>query len=179
MENALFRKGTSGNVDLIASFRLSSFRTTSLSFLVKNEQGLKFSEPFLVENDKQFLAKLRLLNPEELKEKAHLTFVLGYSDAASEFSKDVQFETGNFEKKISFFAFSISAFFKAFFLGLKFFFLTPIFAMFLLMLYQSAAAPRKTFEKSISFYDGMKKIFLIAFVTVWGVLCIRGVFPVF
>ena len=179
LENAYFRKEKTGEVDLIASFHLPALRRSKIFFLVRNEQGLNFSEPFLMEDDRTFLAKIRLLNPEKLKDKANLTFDIGYSDAASEFNKEVRIETKTFEPSVSFFSFSLLNFFKSFLQGLKVFILTPVFALFLLMLSQLVSAPEKTFDKSFSFCVGLSKAFLSGFLLVWAVVCLAGFFPVF
>lgn len=164
-----FFKEEDGKVDLFLVFDMPAFGGKSPSVLVKNEQGLLFSKPFVSWDGDDMLIKIRLLNPEKPDKEARLTINVGYSGRASEFTVTVKPEQMPEKTFLSVFSFSISDSLLAFLNGIKFLFLTPVFAAFLMLGYQAAFVDRKTPEKTVSFYNGLGNMTYF-----WCVVCLIG-----
>lgn len=176
LKKAFLKKETTGDVALVAFFKLPFFPPSEVTYLIKNEQGLRFSSPLLFRSGRDMVIRSQILNPERLKEKATVTFETGYSNVASEFKTDVSIETDAFSNGISFLSFSLFDFIGAFLLGLKFFLLTPVLFAFLLLIHQTLVIPVRTTEKTYEFAEGLYKAFLpagIAFIVFFGV---NGIF---
>ena len=159
LKDAFFKKENNGDIYFVAYLKLPMFVPTEVSSILKNEQGLHFADPLLIKDRREFLVKARLLNPEQLKEKATVTLAIQYPNSAAEFEITAVLKHSLFESNISLFSFSAKDFIKTFFMGIKFFALTPVFWAFIIFLYQMFAVSRKTEEKTLFFYDGLKKAF--------------------
>lgn len=154
IKKAFFKKD-GGDVDLLVSLKMPFFGSGEPSVIVKNSSGLLFSEPFMTMDGKKALFKIRVLNPEMLKEEVPLTFQLSYANKYAEFEKTVGFEKSIF----SFLKFSIVDLFVAFLLGIKFLIFTPLLAVFLMFIYQLMFIADKSSEKTVDFFNGLGKSF--------------------
>ena len=181
LKKAFFKKEENGDVNLFIVLKMSLFSSKKPDVLLKNEQGLFFSEPFINWNGDNMVIKSRLLNPDQLKDTAELTIDVGYPGRASEFKTQVRFDHSSF-RLFSVFSFSILNFLSAFFSGIKFLFLTPVLTAFLMLGYQATLAQRKSPEKTVSFYNGLGKMFyfwcavLVVLGLVWSYILPSGVF---
>lgn len=163
LKEAFFKKDKTGRVNFVASLKLPFFSYPEISLLIRNEQGLHFEKPFLSKKGKEILVDALLLNPQELKESANITLDAVFPNAGAEFNLMVPIKKASENKNFSFFSFSIFDFISSFFMGLKFFVLTPLLTAFLMLLNQAMLVHGKHVEKTLSFYDGMTKMFFIWF----------------
>lgn len=159
LKKAFFKKEKNGEVNLFIILDIPVFGGKNPAVLVKNEQGLSFSEPFISWDGSDMLLKIRLLNPEKLQKEARLTIDVGYPGRASEFTVPVKLEQMPEKPFLSVFSFSIIDSLLAFLSGIKFLFFTPVLTAFLMLGYQAAIIDRKTPEKTVSFYNGLGNIF--------------------
>lgn len=171
MEKAVFEKSENGNVDLSISMKVPRMSSPNLVVLIKNDQGLNFSEPMLLKDGKTILIKAALLNPKDLKDSSNVILDVIFPYSGAEFNITPSIENKKIKKGVSFLAFSLTDFFKSFLLGIKFFLFTPIFTAFLIFLNQAMFVSRKTDDKTQSFYDGMTNAFYVLigmfFVVFW------------
>lgn len=158
LKKAFFKKDENEDVNLFIILKMSLFSVKEPNVLIQNEQGLLFSEPFINWDGDNMILKSRLLNPDQLKDAAELTINIGYPGRASKFKTQVKWDSSSFHL-FSIFSFSILDFLSAFFLGIKFLFLTPVLTAFLMLGYQATLADRKSPEKTVSFYNGLGKMF--------------------
>lgn len=167
LKKAFFKKEKNGEANLFIILDIPVFGGKNPAVLVKNEQGLSFSEPFIFWDGSDMLLKIRLLNPEKLQKEARLTIDVGYPGRASEFTVPVKLEQMPEKPFLSVFSFSIIDSLLAFLSGVKFLFFTPVLTALLMLGYQAAIVDRKTPEKTVSFYDGLGNIFYF-----WCVICL-------
>lgn len=159
LKQAFFKKEKNGEIDLFVILKTSLFSDKKPNILIKNEQGLVFSEAFVNWDGDNMILKSRLLTPDQLKDEAELTMDIGYPGRASEFKMRVKLEQSLFRPFLSVFSFSLLDFLWAFFLGIKFLFLTPVLTAFLMLGYQATLADKKSPEKTVSFYNGLGNMF--------------------
>ncbi len=164
LENTFFKKEPSGDVNLFVTLKSSFFNKNDPSVILKNEQGLRFSDPFISSDSNNILLKFRLLNPEVLKNKAELMLDMAYPGNAYRFFLQPSFEDKEMKPFVSFFSFSLFDFVFSFLYGIKFLFLTPLLTAFLMLFYQAAIIARKSPEKTVSFFDGLGSVFYFWFV---------------
>ena len=109
MKKAFFKKEKNGEANLFIILDIPVFGGKNPAVLVKNEQGLSFSEPFIFWYGSDMLLKIRLLNPEKLQKEARLTLDVGYPGRASEFTVPVKLEQMPEKPFLSVFSFSLSS----------------------------------------------------------------------
>ena len=182
LKDTFFKKEKNGEVNLFVVLELPFLGGKKPDILIKNTQGLKFSNPFVSWDAKDMLLKFRLLNPEKLQEKAEMILDIGYPGRASEFKLSAKVEEQPPKPFLSFFSFSIIDFFVAFLSGIKFLFLTPVLTAFLMLGYQAAFADKKSPERTVSFYNGLGNMFYfwcligVLFVLLWSYAVPSGIF---
>lgn len=159
LKKAFFEKDDEGKINLLAALELPVVADKNPEIIIKNKEGLLFSEAFVSWDGGDMLLKSRLLNPEKFQGKADITIGVGYTGRASEFTVPVKLEKRSILSSFSVFSFSIVDFLFAFVSGVKFLFLTPVFLAFLMLGYQAAVVDRKTPAKTVSFYNGLGNMF--------------------
>lgn len=159
LQKAYFKKDKSGEIDLFIRLKIPSFGVgDNQTVVLKNAQGLRMSDPFVTRESGKLFLKFRVLNPQVFKGGADFVLDVAYPARAAELNVRADLETsaGLF---FSNFSFSPVAFTAAFFHGIKFLVFSPMFAAFLLLFYQAACAVGKSPEKTVSFYNGLGKMF--------------------
>lgn len=179
LKNIAFQKSEDGDVDLIISLKLPAFEENGMNFLIKNEQGLRFSSPFLIEDRKNLIIKAKVLNPEQLKETADIILDVSYPHSGKRFNVKASFDDRMTGKTLSFLSFSLLDLFKSFFLGLQMFIFTPVLTAYLILLYQSAVSREKRYYKSVEMYDGIVRAFMLCGVLLIAGFGCRAFFPAF
>mgnify|MGYP002600212468 CR=1 FL=1 len=167
LKKAFFKKEKNGEVNLFIILDIPVFGGKNPAVLVKNGQGLSFSEPFISWDGSDMLLKIRLLKPEKLQKEARLTIDIGYPGRASEFTVTARLEQMPEKPFLSVFSFSIIDSLLAFLSGVKFLFFTPVLTALLMLGYQAAIVDRKTPEKTVSFYNGLGNMFYF-----WCAICL-------
>ena len=138
LQEIAFEKGKEGKTILVFSLKMPSLFSSNPTILIKNDDGLLFSEPFFIRESGIFYIKARLLNPEALKEdKAEITIHTAYPGGAAEFKTIAKIKEKKADNGLSVFSFSLSDFFLSFLLGMKFLVLTPVLSVFLFLLSQT------------------------------------------
>ena len=159
LKNIYFDRIDEKQVDLLADFEIAWYFNTKASFIIKNEEGVLFSDPFVIQDGNDLHLKVRVLNPEALQENLNVVIDVEYAGKSAEFKKNVSFERPILTKFFSLFSFSILDFIVAFLSGIKFILLTPVLTALLLLGTQAAIINRKTSSKTLSFYYGLGKMF--------------------
>ncbi len=120
---------------------------------IANTEGLLFDSPFVGKDNGVFFYRVRLKNPEQLKGKKEVALTLTFYNAvkADEFS--VKVKTKN--KFLNSTATTFSGCVDAFFSGISFILLTPLFSALLLLVYALIAAPNRSVRRADFFFDGL------------------------
>ncbi len=173
LKKAFFEKDENGEINLFATIDIPAVGAKDPTVIIKNKQGLFFSDAFISWDGDDMLLKFRLLNPEKFQGEANVTIDIGYTGRASEFTTSVKLENAWKSSSFSFFSFSILDCLLAFLLGVKFLFLTPVLSAFLMLGYQAAIVDRKTSAKTIAFYNGLGNMFYFwcAVYLICGLIC--------
>ena len=159
LKNMYLDKSDNNQVDLLADFEIAWYFNAKASFIIKNEEGILFSDPFVVQDGNDLHLKVRILNPEALQKNLNVVIDVEYAGKSAEFKKNVSFERPILTKFFALFRFSILDFIVAFLSGVKFILLTPVLTALLLLGTQAAIISRKTASKTLSFYYGLGKMF--------------------
>lgn len=159
LQKAYFKQDKSGEIDLFIRLKIPSFGIgDNQTVVLKNAQGLRMSDPFVTRESGKLFLKFRVLNPQAFKGGADFVLDVAYPARAAKLNVHADLETsaGVFFSSLSFSPF---AFLAAFFYGVRFLVFSPMFAAFLLLFYQAACAVGKSPEKTVSFYNGLGKMF--------------------
>lgn len=156
LKRAYFKKSKSGGADLYVVLK-PAFYVTDPVIHVKNQQGVKFGDPFVLKKGGETVLKMRVLSPIEPDAVVKLTIDVGYAGGAIEFESEAGFTDLSFGRVVSVFSFSVIDFLFSVLAGLKFLFLTPLLTAFLIFGTQVVFAVRKSADKSLDFYSGLGK----------------------
>ena len=161
LKKAVFEKSGKSNIDLSVALQmpfLSSFKT---KVLIKNEQNLHFSTPFLMREGRNLFIMAHLLNPDQLKDPSNVTVGITAPGLGTEFSIKAPVKQKTFGNLRHIFSFSILDFGSSFITGIKFFILTPVLMVFFLFVYQLMIIQRQSNERASLFYKGLMKAFFV------------------
>lgn len=178
LQKAYLKKDKSGEIDLFIRLKIPSFGIgDNQTVVLKNTQGLRMSDPFVTRDGGKLFLKFRVLNPQALKDGADFVLDVAYPARAAELNVHADMETSA-ELFFSNISFSPLAFLTAFFYGIRFMVFSPMFAAFLLLFYQAACDIGKSPKKTVSFYNGLGKMFYFwCVVYAVGAVCWKGAFP--
>lgn len=179
LKKAVFEKSGKANIDLAVSLKMPFLSSSKVKVLIKNDRGLHFSKPFLMQNGRDLFIMAHLLNPEQLKDQAEVSVAVTVPGLGAEFNVKAPVEQKTFGKVRDIFSFSVLDFIASFLMGIKFFILTPVLMVFLLAVYQLIIVQKQSNEKTFLFYKGLMKMFFVwtgIFVTVFALCVYSSVF---
>lgn len=179
LNRAFFKTEKNGKVDLIISLKLPSFEDNSLDLLIKNEHGLLFSDPFIIEDKTNMIVKYNLLNPEKMEAPSDIYFDVSYSNAGKRFKITPWFLSDSSNIYNSFLSFSLIDIIKSFVSGIQLFLFTPVLFSFLMLLYMALVDQERRYGKTSYMYDGMASALFCFFSVAFAAAVYIGFLPVF